>query len=415
MKEKQTCLGTDRGRPAFVMHGRWRQRMPGYERKNRMEIRYPEYYKKFRCLAGECPDTCCAGWEILVDKESEKRYRDVYRTDRRFGAKLRAHIRRGRIEGSGELCPFLDETGLCEIYRNLGEDSLCRTCKHHPRHVEDYGNLHEVVLLLSCPEVCRLVLEDDSGEYYVRERSGRQGNLDGIDGEFLRLLQKVRERAWEIGRNREIPMDERLFRVLALGHDVQGKLVRDSEKCVSFEEAYKVLGRKPGRSTGCVKGGEMERFLLMGDFMELLAELEPVGSLWDEMLEACRRSLYHEPDSRKRYGRDREQFLLENPGLSIQWERIFGYFLYSFLLAALYDGDLYTKIKMAVFCTLAIEELNLASWREQGAAVSVEDQIKICHVFARQMENSDGNRLELEHRLKGKEFGIRRVKTALSV
>ena len=29
-----------------------------------MEIRYPEYYKQFRCLAGECPDTCCVGWEI---------------------------------------------------------------------------------------------------------------------------------------------------------------------------------------------------------------------------------------------------------------------------------------------------------------------------------------------------------------
>ena len=29
----------------------------------------PDYYKKFSCIADKCPDTCCAGWEIVVDDE----------------------------------------------------------------------------------------------------------------------------------------------------------------------------------------------------------------------------------------------------------------------------------------------------------------------------------------------------------
>lgn len=31
---------------------------------------YPDYYKKFRCIADKCPDTCCSDWQIVIDDES---------------------------------------------------------------------------------------------------------------------------------------------------------------------------------------------------------------------------------------------------------------------------------------------------------------------------------------------------------
>ena len=39
-----------------------------------MQITAPDFYKKFSCIAGECPATCCAGWQIVIDKKSLKRY-----------------------------------------------------------------------------------------------------------------------------------------------------------------------------------------------------------------------------------------------------------------------------------------------------------------------------------------------------
>ena len=30
----------------------------------------PDYYKEFQCIADKCEDTCCAGWQIVVDKKS---------------------------------------------------------------------------------------------------------------------------------------------------------------------------------------------------------------------------------------------------------------------------------------------------------------------------------------------------------
>lgn len=39
-----------------------------------MQFTIPHYYNKFHCVAGECPDTCCAGWAIMIDDHTKKRY-----------------------------------------------------------------------------------------------------------------------------------------------------------------------------------------------------------------------------------------------------------------------------------------------------------------------------------------------------
>ena len=42
-----------------------------------MQITRPDYYKEFTCIADVCPDTCCAGWQIVIDEKSLKKYRRV--------------------------------------------------------------------------------------------------------------------------------------------------------------------------------------------------------------------------------------------------------------------------------------------------------------------------------------------------
>lgn len=34
----------------------------------------PDYYKEFSCIAADCEDTCCAGWQIVIDEKSKRRY-----------------------------------------------------------------------------------------------------------------------------------------------------------------------------------------------------------------------------------------------------------------------------------------------------------------------------------------------------
>ena len=35
----------------------------------------PRYLAGFNCIGGECPDTCCAGWDVTVDKAQFKKLR----------------------------------------------------------------------------------------------------------------------------------------------------------------------------------------------------------------------------------------------------------------------------------------------------------------------------------------------------
>ena len=40
-----------------------------------MQITKPVFYNEFSCIADACPDTCCAGWQIMIDHKSLKKYR----------------------------------------------------------------------------------------------------------------------------------------------------------------------------------------------------------------------------------------------------------------------------------------------------------------------------------------------------
>ena len=439
-----------------------------------MLIRYPKYYKDFSCLAGACPDTCCGGWEISADKKTRKKYRTYTATDevrrpaghalrdalgytatdevrrpagheirdalgytnqdRKLREKLKKAAKSGILCRPGMNCGFLNREGLCEICLKYGEKALCRTCRTYPRHMEDYGKLREIVLLISCPEAAGLVLEHGMDGYYT-VRKNRTADMSGIDGSFLSELLEVREALWKIGADRRLPVDIRMIMALSLAHDVQRRLNQNRlylknnrrreirtllERYTGEQAAGQFTDRIRTKYTGLSEDGtempgeENGRFLLMSDFMEVLSELPPVGTGWPEMLEECREDLYHSKDSRTRYARERSRFLRQNRELELYWERLFGYFIYSFFLTALYDRDVYTKVKMAVFSCLAVEELDFAAWRKCPGVNAADGgwldrQMEIVHIFARQIENSDENRRILEEKLKTSRFSLKQT------
>ena len=50
-----------------------------------MRYKKPKYYPDFQCIAGSCPDTCCAGWQIVIDEESLEKYSNI---NSDFGTRL---------------------------------------------------------------------------------------------------------------------------------------------------------------------------------------------------------------------------------------------------------------------------------------------------------------------------------------
>ena len=102
-----------------------------------MYYRKPHYYDKFSCTAEQCPDTCCAGWQIVIDENSLEKYSNVSGD---FGIRLLNSInwREGIFEQYEKRCSFLNAENLCDIYKELGADALCDTCRLYPRHIEEF-------------------------------------------------------------------------------------------------------------------------------------------------------------------------------------------------------------------------------------------------------------------------------------
>ena len=375
-----------------------------------MVIRYPNYYKKFQCIAGTCPDTCCAGWEIAVDPASEKRYQSAYRqlkkTKPDFARKLKTYIKDGGIISEDVTCPFLDQNGLCEMYIELGPESLCHTCKRHPRHMEDYGNLHEMMLLMSCPEAARLILEENDGGFYTRNLPERHGNMDGIDENLLEILLEARELIFDVLERQGSSLNAKMAFALALGHDIQRRIAQDAYTYADVRAVLKRYGKENALD------GFLSQWKGRGDIGELMndltTEFENLDTIcrgWPKMVEYSKNTLRDLRSVSETYGHRWSEFAETNPAQEAGWTNVLRYFLYSFMLTALYDGDVLTKIKMAVLCTMLIMELDLADWLNGKCP----DRVAHGYSLARQVENSDENRRKLEQIFKQEKFSSRRI------
>lgn len=132
----------------------------------------PEYMENFSCMADECPDTCCAGWDIIFDEATCSRYREsqdeVLRKAfhqnviRNEEAAADGSIPFARVKLSeARRCPYLRPDDLCTIQRRTEERNLSETCRTHPRVIQFWGDDYaEVSLQLSCPMAANLVLAD---------------------------------------------------------------------------------------------------------------------------------------------------------------------------------------------------------------------------------------------------------------
>ena len=191
-----------------------------------MLIRVPEYFDRFRCLAGACPHTCCEAWEVVIDRETAVRYQAVPGP---LGKKLRDAM---TVDADGDICfplsggrcPFLDGENLCEIHRTLGEEATSVTCREHPRFIEDYGPFQEITLSAACPKANELLL----GSRDPLTFSERQDNQPTEDGdEWLDWLVPLRDRLLDLLRDRSRPLKARLRDFLLVAGEAQQLL--DSE------------------------------------------------------------------------------------------------------------------------------------------------------------------------------------------
>lgn len=368
----------------------------------------PHYYNRFHCIASDCPDTCCAGWAIMIDEASLKKYRHMKGA---IGGRLYHSIdwREGSFCQYEGRCAFLNEKNLCDLYTEAGPKSLCRICRTYPRHVEEFEGVREISLCMSCIEAARIILSCEEPVRFLTREDEREEAYEEFDCFLYTKLADARELILRILQDRSLPVTVRISAVLGLAHDIQGRIrdnrlyetdqllnrvgamLKDSRLSVPVHQILEKYGISQSEEAP-------SRFHLMKSAFSLLSEMEVLNQDWPSLCRRTEEILYGEGE--KKYGLLRKQFLdsPEAGRLSLLREQLMVYFVFTYFCGAVYNGSPYGKMKLAVLSVLLIEELVMGCFAEREGSLDFKDLADLSHRFSREVEHSDLNKTLLEER-----------------
>lgn len=363
-----------------------------------MRYTIPDYYKEFRCTADQCEDTCCAGWQISIDRKSLRNYGKVQGEFRRRMFHSVDWINGIFRQDKEKRCAFLNESNLCDLYTNLGEKSLCRTCRLYPRHIEEFESVREITLSVSCPEVAKMLMgRQEPVRFRTYEKNGEE-EYEDFDPFLYSILVDAREAMLIILQNRELAIGVRGTMVLGMAHDIQVRVKhRELFSCTEVIERYQTKRAQRFAEKQCAEftsedGMQRQYDLAHRTFRELY-ELELLRGDWDMVLMEAEGILY--VGGAERYREISEQFLKwqkeKMPEMEIQLEQLMVYFLFTYFCGAVYDEKIYAKARMVVESVFLIRELWKARWVRNGKMLDTEEMTELVYRYSREIEHSDEN------------------------
>lgn len=353
-----------------------------------MLVRTPDYYSEFKCIAGECTDTCCAGWQVDVDDRSFAYYRTV-KGD--FGDRLRSVMTEGvngaegqfRIREDGR-CPFLNDDNLCDLYAALGEDALCVTCAQYPRYSCEFGSLREIGIALSCKTAAELILKDDrTPGFATYEDEESFPSLNSIDGELFLALMKSRDKAYKIIGNRGQNIFERMAALLDFAGRVQS-VIKKPHKIKSVAEGYGEDGGVSFDGDGKLSEKALVK-TFRGYFRHYLRQVI-IKPEWPLLCEKTDGALY-----RGGYREVSQAFWKSYGDREYEYENLLTYFIFRYFMKGVFDRDVLSKVKMGVVSTLIIMQCDMAVWKSDGERLGFKEQVEIAHLYSREVEHSEKN------------------------
>ena len=356
----------------------------------------PEYYPMFSCIAGECEDTCCSGWQIVIDEQSLKKYRSVkgpYRRRLLFSIDPLQKVFRRKSDGS---CSHLREDGLCELYRQVGPASLCKTCRLFPRHVEEFENVREVTLSLSCPEAARLILSrPEKVKFKTFEREGAEEEYEDFDELFYDQLLETRGMIIEKAQDRELSVLQRMASI----HMCAEKLQEDYDEGRIFsmpDTAYSVLEEN---RTDLPSDAEVYRY--MKRVHKLLGRMEFLKKDWPMWLVETGDILYSDGKTWKAISREYAEWEKSiDIDMNIVWEQILVNFIMGEYCGAVYDGEILAGCDVCLVHTMMLREMMKVVWMRNGKTAEISDLVDMCVRYTRELEHSQTNQKKLQRGIK---------------
>ena len=384
-----------------------------------MKVMTPHYYKDFRCIAGACTDTCCAGWDVDVDKNSYKYYKTVKGA---FGKRLKSVMvpsQDGECTFTlkeGGRCPFLNDDNLCDLYIELGEDKLCETCAEFPRFINDYGNIREIGIAPSCKTAGELMFSyKDELTFDTVEDNSLTPEPNDIDAYTYMQLRQARIVAFGIISDRDISIFERLMLYLNYAKRIQKHLDAERDELIAGvakrfcgpDYREKLLDKLKSRDAvlpdelqdgDTVKSTPEVRKLYgnrlikgLRHFFDDFKGMEVINPDWNIHVARVRQFLDGLADDSE-LAAVMKDYHAGSEAFAHEYEQLAMYYVYRYMLDAVNDYDVLLKAKNAVIGILAVDIMAAAN-RTAGQQSDFRKpdftmRVDIAHLYSRQFEHS---------------------------
>ena len=362
-----------------------------------MNILKPQYFDRFQCACGNCPDTCCASWEVIIDSDTLCYYESLPGD---FGQRLRQAlcVMDGEpcFKTNSGVCPMLTPDGLCSVHQELGEEHLCNVCKAYPRWIQEYGAMQLQGLSLSCPEVARLVLSQSCSTVFCTEENDTPvTSYNTLDPSRFLLLAQARRVLISIAQNRAYPPAWRACLALEFGRQLQRTLTaRRYQKGHALCQTFSSAGQLQDLTRCLTRRKEGSSFQNIRRLVQAFMTLEILTPQWSDMLGTlfshCQDDRHYEAQAASR-----AEFQVEFQESAVQYEHILVYFLDKYSLKACYDGDILGKVKLAAISLLVTMHWDFLHYQTHRNAISLSEQVEFVHRYCRELEHSEDNLAQL--------------------
>jgi len=171
---------------------------------------------QFQCLAGNCPASCCSGWQIEVEPELVERWKNLPDpVDReRFPALIRHEVSGDthKLFMTGRdrpRCGLLNSENLCDAHARYGVESTPLTCRSFPRMQELAGTIRMESASPACPVIAqRIVTEDRSTPLFRRTPRVEAGEVASEEAISRIGLTDLQDRLMHLD---EVPIGIRVY------------------------------------------------------------------------------------------------------------------------------------------------------------------------------------------------------------
>ncbi|MGL5416827.1 MAG: flagellin lysine-N-methylase [Clostridium sp.] len=357
-----------------------------------MKIRIPNYFNSFTCIAGDCESTCCANWEVVIDNDSFKKYENV-ETD--FKDTLKSNLTKNS-EGENifllkeDRCSFLNKDNTCNLYINLGKDSLCYTCSKYPRFIEDFLDLREMGLSLSCPEACRIIIKEDSPINFNIEDNDEKfiGNPSDFDKNFLSNLLQSRNLIFQILDDKTLLFKEKISLIFKFTSAIQNKIDSDY-----IEEIPLIINEYSSFSKDHFLNKSLHNLQQEVNYDKILSYFEVFKDLKQlnnndslRILDA----LTFLKEKKFLYLKKRSLFENYFKERNYMFKNILVYFIFRYFLKSFFDFNSLNKIKLSLVNFIMIRELSIIYWIQNNSLTTAEF-VKILYTFSKNIEHLEEN------------------------